>query len=62
MPMTFREIEQILKADGWTLKNTKGSHHQYIHPIKPGKVTVPYHSGDIAPIISILKQVGLERT
>jgi predicted RNA binding protein YcfA (HicA-like mRNA interferase family) len=46
--------------DGWTLKTTKGSHHQYVHPTKPGKVTIPYHSGDIAPVIikSILKQAG----
>ncbi|MDR3050141.1 MAG: type II toxin-antitoxin system HicA family toxin [Oscillospiraceae bacterium] len=59
--MKFREIEKILLADGWTFKSAKGSHHQYVHPTKPGKVTVPSHSGDIAPIIvkSILKQAGL---
>ena len=59
--MKFREIEKIITADGWTLKGAKGSHHQYIHPTKPGKVTVPYHPGDIAPIVvkSILKQAGL---
>ncbi|MDR1616331.1 MAG: type II toxin-antitoxin system HicA family toxin, partial [Syntrophomonadaceae bacterium] len=32
--------------DGWTLKTIKGSHHQYVHPTKPGKVTIPCHSGD----------------
>jgi predicted RNA binding protein YcfA (HicA-like mRNA interferase family) len=33
----------------------------YIHPTKPGKVTIPYHSGDIAAIIikAILKQAEL---
>lgn len=60
--MKFREIEKVLLADGWTLKGAKGSHYQYVHPSKPGKVTVPFHSGEIAPIIakSILKQAGLQ--
>ena len=59
--MRFREIEKIILADGWIFKSAKGSHYQYIHPTKPGKVTIPCHSSDIAPIIikSILKQAGL---
>jgi predicted RNA binding protein YcfA (HicA-like mRNA interferase family) len=61
--MTFREIEKVLLADGWVLKAVKGSHHQYVHPEKHGKVTIPYHPGDIAPIVikSILKQAGVEK-
>jgi len=59
--MKFREIERIILADGWVFKNAKGSHHQYIHPTKPGKVTIPKHPGDIPPVVikSILKQAGL---
>jgi len=59
--MRFREIEQLLLADGWVFKNAKGSHCQYVHPNKPGKVTVPNHPGDISPIVvrAILKQAGL---
>jgi predicted RNA binding protein YcfA (HicA-like mRNA interferase family) len=59
--MTFRAVEKIILNDGWCIKNIKGSHHQYIHSTKPGKVTIPYHSGDIAPVIvkAILKQAGL---
>ena len=59
--MKFREIEKIILADGWIFKSAKGSHYQYIHPSKPGKLTIPCHTGDIAPIIikSILKQAGL---
>jgi predicted RNA binding protein YcfA (HicA-like mRNA interferase family) len=58
----FQEIEQIVLKDGWTLKAVKGSHYQYVHPSKSGKVTIPYHTGDIAPVIikSILKQAGLK--
>lgn len=37
--MTFKEMEKLLKADGWMLKGTVGSHFQYIHPTKSGKVT-----------------------
>ncbi|MFP3088932.1 type II toxin-antitoxin system HicA family toxin [Treponema sp. TIM-1] len=59
--MKFQEIERMVLNDGWTLKTIKGSHHQYIHPKKLGKVTIPYHSGDIAPVIIrfILKQAGI---
>ena len=60
--MKFQEIERIILDDGWALKKVKGSHHQYIHSSKSGKVTIPYHTGDIAPVIikSILKQAGLK--
>ena len=59
--MRFTELEKLVLADGWTFKNAKGSHYHYIHPTKPGKVTIPHHSGDIALIAvkSILKQAGL---
>jgi predicted RNA binding protein YcfA (HicA-like mRNA interferase family) len=59
--MKFQEIERIILKDGWSLKAVKGSHHQYVHPTKPGKVTIPYHTGDIVLVIikSILKQAGL---
>lgn len=60
--MTFKEMEKLLKADGWVLKSIVGSHFQYIHPIKCGKVTVPNHKGDIPKGTenSILKQAGLK--
>lgn len=59
--MKFREIEKIILADGWRFKKAKGSHHHYIHPTKPGKVTIPNHPGDLDPqtIKSIIKQAGL---
>jgi predicted RNA binding protein YcfA (HicA-like mRNA interferase family) len=57
----FREIEKMVLDDGWVFKSSKGSHYQYTHPAKPGKVTILCHSGDIAPIVvrSILRQAGL---
>jgi len=60
--MKFREIEKILKKDGWYLVKVKGSHYQYKHPIKEGKVTVPCHNKDfkLKTAKAILKQAGLE--
>jgi len=61
--MKIREVIKLLEIDGWLLVTTKGSHRQYKHPTKPGRVTVPGKLGDdIAPgtFSSILKQSGLK--
>lgn len=60
--MRFREIERIILDDGWYLVDIHGSHHQYKHPSKKGKVTIANHHGDIPQrnINSILKQAGLK--
>lgn len=54
------EIEKIIKADGWYKQ--KGSHRHYKHPSKQGKVTIPFHRGDLdkRTVKSILEQAGLE--
>lgn len=60
--MRFREMDKKLRDDGWCEVKQVGSHHQYKHPTKPGKVTVPEHAGkDLNPttVKSILKQAGL---
>jgi predicted RNA binding protein YcfA (HicA-like mRNA interferase family) len=54
----------MLQEDGWYLTATHGSHRQYKHPSKPGRVTVPGKpSDDLAPgtLNSILKQAGLRK-
>ena len=38
--MKTREIIKLLEQDGWYLVTTKGSHRQFKHAIKPGRVTV----------------------
>jgi predicted RNA binding protein YcfA (HicA-like mRNA interferase family) len=50
-----------IKADGWVLVHTVGSHHQFKHPSKPGKVTVPHPKKDLPmpTVRSIFKQAGL---
>ena len=62
--MTAKEIEKIIKDDGWHLVNVEGSHHQYKHPTKRGKVTIAFHSQpkdlDQWTIHRILCQAGLK--
>ena len=59
--MRFREIESMILEDGWYQVKQKGSHHQYKHPTKHGKVTIPEHGEDLNPdtVKSIMKQAGL---
>jgi predicted RNA binding protein YcfA (HicA-like mRNA interferase family) len=56
-----RELIDIITADGWYVVEQEGSHRQYKHPIKPGKVTVKHPQKDVpvGTAISILKQAGL---
>ena len=61
--MKVSDVLRMLKDDGWYLAATRGSHRQYKHSTKPGRVTVPGKpSDDLAPgtLNSILKQSGLK--
>jgi predicted RNA binding protein YcfA (HicA-like mRNA interferase family) len=62
--MKVSELLRMLHQDGWFLVATRGSHRQFKHPSKPGRVTVAGKpSDDLAPgtLNSILKQSGLKR-
>jgi predicted RNA binding protein YcfA (HicA-like mRNA interferase family) len=61
--MKVTELLRILQNDGWELVATRGSHRQFKHPSKPGRVTVPGKLGDdvaIKTLNSVLKQAGLK--
>jgi len=61
--MKVREAIRLIEQDGWYLVATRGSHRQYKHRSKPGRVTVAGKpSDDLAPgtLNSILKQAGLK--
>lgn len=60
--MKPKEVFKLLKKGGWTVKHQVGSHIHLIHPMKPGKVTVPYHNKDLdmKTVNSILKQARLK--
>jgi len=62
--MKVRDTIKMIEADGWYLVATKGSHRQYKHPTKPGRVTIAGHPGDdLGPgtLNSILKQAQLKK-
>ncbi len=57
-----KEMIKIIEADGWVFKNQKGSHRQYTHPTKKGKVTINKKPNDDLSdfvVASIKKQAGL---
>lgn len=60
--MTAREIEKLITTAGWQHKNTKGSHKQFVHPVLPGKITIPQHKGDLSidTALSILRAAGIK--
>ncbi|MBF0187695.1 MAG: type II toxin-antitoxin system HicA family toxin [Magnetococcales bacterium] len=60
--MNSKEIIKPLKREGWVLHHQRGSHRQYKHPHKPGKVTVPHPKKDlpVGTTRSIFKQAGME--
>ncbi|MBP9035987.1 MAG: type II toxin-antitoxin system HicA family toxin, partial [Pseudomonadales bacterium] len=39
--MKVGDVLRLLHDDGWRLVATRGSHRQFTHPTKPGRVTVP---------------------
>ncbi|UYO44125.1 type II toxin-antitoxin system HicA family toxin [Rhodopseudomonas palustris] len=61
--MKVRDVILLIEADGWVHIATRGSHRQFKHPWKPGRVTIAGKpSDDLAPgtFASILKQAGLK--
>lgn len=62
--MKVRDVIKLIERDGWYIVVTEGSHRQYKHPGKPGRVTVAGHpSDDVHPktLKSILTQAGLTK-
>jgi predicted RNA binding protein YcfA (HicA-like mRNA interferase family) len=58
-----RDVVKLIEEDGWYLATTKGSHQQYKHPAKAGRVTIAGHPGDdlaTGTLNSILKQAKLK--
>ena len=58
----MRDAIRIVERDGWYHVATRGSHRQFRHPEKPGRVTIPGHPrDDVGPKLwtSIMRQAGL---
>ena len=61
--MKVLDVIRMIEADGWRLVRTRGSHRQYKHSVKKGRVTIAGHpSQDLHPktLQSILAQAGLK--
>jgi predicted RNA binding protein YcfA (HicA-like mRNA interferase family) len=61
--MKYRDILKMVEKDGWRLVSQEGSHRQFRHPLKPGRVTIAGHPSKEAAagtLNSILKQAGLK--
>ncbi|HYE21905.1 MAG TPA: type II toxin-antitoxin system HicA family toxin [Tepidisphaeraceae bacterium] len=59
--VSSRQVIQRLEREGWCHVRARGSHHQYVHPNKPGRrVTVPHPKKDLpaGTLRSIMKQAG----
>jgi predicted RNA binding protein YcfA (HicA-like mRNA interferase family) len=64
VPLKVNEIIKMLEADGWYLVAVRGSHRQYKHLDKPGRVTVAGKPSSVLPPgteRSILRQAGIAR-
>jgi predicted RNA binding protein YcfA (HicA-like mRNA interferase family) len=60
--MKSRDVVSALQSDGWVEVNQVGSHKQFKHPTKPGRVTIVHPKRDIpvGTLRSIEKQSGLK--
>ncbi|MCL4505666.1 MAG: type II toxin-antitoxin system HicA family toxin [Chloroflexi bacterium] len=62
--MKIRDVIKLIEEDGWYLIMTKGSHRQYKHSTKSGRVTIAGHpNDDLAPgtLNSVFKQALIQK-
>jgi predicted RNA binding protein YcfA (HicA-like mRNA interferase family) len=60
--MNSKELIKKLANDGWALRGVKGSHHIFVHPVKPGHLSVPHPKSELGKglLNKLLKQAGLK--
>jgi predicted RNA binding protein YcfA (HicA-like mRNA interferase family) len=61
--LKVRDVIRLIEADGWSLVTSRGSHRQFKHPYKKGRVTIAGKPDlDLHPktLKSILKQADLK--
>ncbi|MFY9269458.1 MAG: type II toxin-antitoxin system HicA family toxin [Candidatus Manganitrophaceae bacterium] len=60
--LTAKQLIKQMKKHGYTLYQSEGGHQHFTHPQKPGKITIPMHSGKIIGpglLKAILRQIKL---
>ena len=62
--MKVREVIRLIEDDGWLFHSQKGSHRQYVHPTKRGRVTVagkPNHDMHPDTLAAIFGQAQIKK-
>jgi predicted RNA binding protein YcfA (HicA-like mRNA interferase family) len=62
--MKFRDVRRRLKNEGWVIVVQEGSHEQWKHPDRPGRVTLAGKDNvEVKPgtLNSIFRQAGWKR-
>jgi predicted RNA binding protein YcfA (HicA-like mRNA interferase family) len=63
MTMKVRQVIRLIEANGWRLVRQRGSHRQFRHATKPGRVTIAGNDGDdvkTGTLASILRRARLK--
>jgi predicted RNA binding protein YcfA (HicA-like mRNA interferase family) len=62
MVMRVRQVVRLIEADGWRLVRQRGSHRQFKHATRPGRVTIAGKDDDVkaGTLASILRQARLK--
>lgn len=62
MEYSSKKVIKIIKADGWYKVSCVGSHYQFKHDFKKGRVTVPHPKRKlpVGTVKNILKQAGID--
>jgi predicted RNA binding protein YcfA (HicA-like mRNA interferase family) len=58
-----REVIRLIEDDGWVQSRQRGSHRQFIHAVKSGRVTVAGNLGaEMRPgtLANVMRQAGLK--
>jgi predicted RNA binding protein YcfA (HicA-like mRNA interferase family) len=60
--MKSADLIKRLEQAGWQLRNVRGSHHIYSHPVRGGHISVPHPKKDLGIGLAqkLLKQAGLK--
>jgi predicted RNA binding protein YcfA (HicA-like mRNA interferase family) len=60
--VTAREVQRAVEHDGWVWVGGSGSHRQFTHPTKRGRVTIAFHGNATIKadtLKRIVQQAGL---
>lgn len=60
--MKAKEVERLIKKDGWYEVRQRGSHRVFQHPTKKGNVILPMHTKDLGTgiLIQLEKDSGVK--